>query len=832
MLQNYVTVALRNLAKHKLYSFINIAGLAVALASALLIMLFVRDELSFDKQMPDHERLYRAEATFAPPGRDPLRMGSTMFPLAGVLKSEIAGVEDATRIGQQSSAVKYGDKLFFEEVHPADPNFFQLLRFPLLKGDPATVLARPNTLVISERIAKKYFGDEDPVGKTVTLDEKFPLEVTGVMADVPANSHLDIDILLPIGSDADRYYAHGGADNPGAQSWTSINHNTYFRVAPGTSIAAVEAQFPAMVRRHVDPAAIGLPTGSDAWDLLKISAMPYGRIHFSPNGALAVASRPPGDWATVYGFTMIAALILLIAAINFMNLATARATQRAREVAMRKVVGARRRQLVIQFLGESVLIALCALVLALALVELLLPAFASFVDRPITLSYLGDWDVMLGIVLAAVVTGLLGGLYPALILSGFRPATVLKSNRSGQGGSGGLRAALVIVQFAISIGLGIVASVVYGQTLYARSYDLGLHKENRLILTGIGRDQVTPLLDTMRTQLLAIPGVTGVAGSDIEPFSGNENNTIMRQPEHPDEAILVRQLVVEPEFFDAYGMKIVAGRPLSRERGEDRSPAAKFGDDEPDNLSIVINEAAARRLGYTPAEAIGKVLREDISVGTNEGERLRTRVIVGVVQDAHFDSLRQPVFPTRYIYNPHFLNHYVVATDGRDTPAVVEQVRQVWDRLVPALPARLGFVDQNYDALYAQDALRGQMFGLFSGLAVLIACLGLFGLAAFTAERRTKEIGVRKVFGANVGNIVALLLWQFSKPVLIANLIAWPVAWYYLTGWLDGFAYRIDLSPLYFIAAGLGALVIAWLTVTMHSLRVARAKPVLALRYE
>ena len=479
------------------------------------------------------------------------------------------------------------------------------------------------------------------------------------------------------------------------------------------------------------------------------------------------------------------------------------------------------------------LIALFALALALALVELLLPAFAAFLDRPITLGYLKDWDVSLGVVAAAVVTGLFGGIYPALVLSGFRPATVLKSNRSGQSGSGALRTTLVVVQFAISIGLGVVAAVVYSQTLYARTYDVGLARENRLILTGIGRDQVVAVRDTLRTELLALPGVTGVAGSDNEAFSGNENNTVWRLPQNPDEILLISQMIVEPEFFDTYGIKLLAGRLLSRDRGEDLSTAKEFGGPEADNVSVIINESTVRRLGYaSPEEAIGKTVREDTGPGTAETPQLTSRVIVGVVADAHFDSLRQPILPTRYIYNPNFLNHYTIAIDGKDTARTVKAVEDVWNRLVPALPVRLGFLDQNYDKLYAQDAQRGQMFAIFAGFAVLIACLGLFGLAAFTAERRTKEIGVRKVFGANVGNIVTLLLWQFSKPVLIANLIAWPVAWYYLTGWLDGFAYRIELNPLYFVAAGLGALLIAWLTVTLHSVRVARAKPVLALRYE
>ena len=833
MFQNYVVVALRNLAKHRLYSFINIAGLAVALASAILIMLFVRDELSWDKWIPGQNNLYRAEGVVYPPGRDPITASSSMYPLADVLKNEISGVVETTRLTQQNSAVKYGDKSFFEPINPVGANFFQVIQIPLLKGDPATVLARPDTAVITQSIAKKYFGDEDPTGKVFIFDTGATVEVTGLIADLPHNTHLDSKIFIPLGSKADRAYGPDGPNNPGANNWLSFNYYTYFRIAPGVAIDSVVAQFPDMVRKYVRPEPLGLPAGSDTAELLKLNAVAFDELHFSTS-QLTFGDVPAGDWGTIYGFTIIAALILLIACINFMNLATARATQRAREVAMRKVVGASRRQLIVQFLGESVMIAIFSLIVALALVELLLPVYSTFVDRPIALSYLRDWDVALGALAMAVITGLLGGIYPALVLSGFRPATVLKSNRSGQSGSGNLRAALVILQFSISIGLGITAAVVYGQTLYARSFDVGLKRDNMLILTGIGRDQVEPVRETLRNELKANPDVISVVASQSVPFDTNENNTLWMVSDNPADNIIIRQMDVEPEFFEAYGIKLIAGRFLSKDRGEDRRDVdvEDFNAPEPENLSVLINEAAVRRLGFkTPQEAIGKTVRESVGPGS-ESETTAVRVIVGVVADAHFDSLRQPILPTRYVYTPDGVNHFTVSIKGENIQATTEFVRQTWARLVPDLPIRLAFLDDSYQALYAQDAKRGEMFGLFTVIAIVVACLGLFGLASFTAERRTKEIGIRKVFGARVRDIVGLLLWQFSKPVLIANLIAWPVAWYYLHDWLKGFAYRIDLGPGYFLAAGLGALVIAWGTVALHSMRVARSKPVNALRYE
>lgn len=835
MLQNYLTVALRNIGKHKLYSFINIAGLAVALACAILIMLFVRDELSYDRATPSAENIYRGEVSFYPPGRDPLDLGSSMYPLASALREEVSGVVETLRISGQNSAVKYEDKSFFEPIMVAEPNFFTMTGYKLLKGDPATILARPDTMVVTETFAKKYFGNDDPIGKVLTLDAEKAVEIVGVMADLPHNVHLKVNAVLPLGSKADRVYGVDPQSHAQHESWTNANFYTYARLAPGTDIAAVERQLPDMIRRHVKGSDLGFAPDADMSQLIRLRLRPYTELHFANTGGIGPNfTTTPGDKTAVYGFTLIAALIIVIAAINFMNLATARATQRAREVGMRKVVGAKRRQLVIQFLGESVLISLFALALSLALVELLLPSFGRFVDRPISLSYLADWDVTTGALVLAILTGLLGGIYPALVLSGFRPAVVLKSNKSGQSGSGMLRATLVVMQFAISIALGITAAVVYGQTIYAQSFDVGFTRDNMLVLTGIGRDQVEPVRETIRNELLALPAVKGVAGASDTAFGGNENNTVVRTPENPTEVILLRQLTTEPEFFDTYGIKLLAGRGFSRDRGEDvdttEGPVSA-----PDGLSIIINEAAVKRLGYSsPQEAIGKVLREDgIAQNPAEAGKQYTRVIIGVVPDFHFDGLRSAIQPTRYVYAVNALNHFTIAVrGGSDVRGTMDAVRDIWARHVPDLPIRLAFLDESYQKLYEQDEKRGQMFALFTLFAILIACLGLFGLASFTAERRTKEIGVRKVFGARVRDIVGLLLWQFSKPVLIANLIAWPLAWYYLSDWLSGFAYRIELNPLYFAGAGLAALLIAWATVTMHSVRVARSKPVHALRYE
>jgi putative ABC transport system permease protein len=822
MFRNYMTVALRNIARHRLYSFINIAGLAVGLASAILILLLVRDEVSYDRWIPGSENLYRAGVTFSVPGRENISIAPAMFPLAPGMKADIPQVQDATRIGTQQSAVRYGDKNFFEEVQIADSNFFQVVQLPLVKGNPAQVLQHPNSAVISESVARKYFGDADPIGKVVQLDAGPTVQITGVMRDLPTNTHLKVDFVIPILSKA----ARNAPDEMKRPRWTSANWYTYVRVTPGTDPKVLLNGIAGLFRKNVNPKEFGL--SQDISELLKPVVIPFNNIHLGSN--VQAEMKPNSDWTTVYGFAAIAGLILLIACINFMNLATARAMQRSREVSLRKVVGAERRQLIVQFLGESVLLSVLALVLALAFVEIVLPYFGQYLDRDIALNYLGDWDVSLGVLALAVLAGILGGLYPAFIISGFRPALVLKANRSGQSGSGTLRSALVVMQFAISIGLGIATSVVYGQTIYARNLELGFARDNTLILTGIGRDQVAPTRESMRAELVSNPDIAAVTGSNEEPFGGNENNDLITSPASPGDAILIRQHGVEPDYFTAYNVPLVAGRYLDRNRGEDQIPVKENDEIAPDNRSIIINASAVKRLGFkSPQDAVGQVVRS----GTGPDGRIKvSRTIVGVVADANFDSLRSPVLPTVYTWNPHGLNHYNIRVRPGRMAEAKAFVERTWNKFVPSLPVRLAFLDENYEEQFAADEKRGQMFAAFSAIAIFIACLGLFGLASYTAERRTKEIGIRKVFGASVTDVVKMLVWQFSIPILIANLIAWPVAYYYLNGWLEKFAYRIDLSPFFFVGAALVALLIGWATVSVQAVRAARSRPVNALRYE
>jgi putative ABC transport system permease protein len=496
---------------------------------------------------------------------------------------------------------------------------------------------------------------------------------------------------------------------------------------------------------------------------------------------------------------------------------------RAREISLRKCVGATRGQLIVQFLGESVLLALLALVVALALVEVLLPSYSSFLQVPLALHYLKDWPLILAIVSIAILAGLVGGLYPALVLSGFRPAAVLRANQSGNPGSGALRTTLVVLQFAVSIGLGIAAVVVFQQIDFVRHLDLGFRRDN-IVITSSNR--LSPQgMKAFADALARGPGITGVTRSTMIAFTGAENVLVVQKPGDP-QIFTPTHYAVTPDYFQIYGIKIIAGRNFSEDRGEDVFTYTG-GLSAPDQArneghNVMVNAKLAHILGYEPAAILGQ---------TFIFGKARMKVI-GVTADTLTEGARIPAAPMVYVYTPDYAQNFSIRIQAGRTAEAMAYIERISHAFLPNVPMSRSFLDDSFEGLYSADKKQGQMFAVFVTIAIVIACMGLFGLAAFTAGRRTKEIGIRKVFGARIRDVVWLLLWQFSIPVLIANLIAWPIAWYYLHDWLQGFSYRIPLSPLYFLGAGLVALLIAWATVFSHARRVAAANPIHALRYE
>ena len=823
MFRNYFITAARNIVRHKLYSFINIAGLAMGLACAIFVILFIRDETSYDKWVPDSARLYRLELTAHVPGRPELDVAMVPFPVPAAMQEGIPEVTAATRMARDAITITVGNRQFFEAVEVVDPNFLQVIQLPLVSGDPATVLAQPESLVLSEDTARKFFGDMNPLGQTVTVarpncDESdtacrggtVALKVTGVLRNLPTNSQLVADVLMPNTSVADP------KSQRSKQDWLSADYYSYVILAPGAGPQAVIAKLAPILDRATGAALRSLQVNVQGSQLFQIHLTPFAEVHLASAG-YAKNMKPAGSWITLYGIATVGLLILLMACFNFMNLAIARSMLRAREISLRKCVGARRRQLMIQFLGESVLMALCSLALALAIVEMLLPAYDGFLERPIGFHYFSDWPLSLIILGIAIAAGLISGVYPALTLSSFRPATVLRANTAGQPGSGRLRTVLVVLQFAVSIGLGIAAIVMFRQISFARDLNLGFQQSNIVVLSA--GDLTASSRESLRQILRSHPGILATALSRAVPFANDMSLGSAQIPGQPD-SIIVNNTIIGPDFPQLYDVPLVAGRLFSESRGED----ALSNTDSPANAghSILVNAAAAARFGYTPQEAIGRTIlfnRDHVN-------------IVGVLGDVKFEGAREPVKPTVYYSGKYGTNLLSVRLSGQDIPGTLNFIDKTWRTFAPATSSQRYFLSDRFVALYQSDERQGAMFGVSVGIAILIACLGLFGIAAFTAARRTKEIGIRKVFGARASDVVRLLLWQFSIPVLIANALAWPVAYYYLHHWLENYAYRITLNPLYFLAAGLAALAIAWATIIAHAVRIARASPILSLRYE
>jgi putative ABC transport system permease protein len=826
MFRNTLMTALRNLVRHKLYSFINIAGLTVGLTCAIFVILFVRDQLSYDRWIAGTENIYRLEYKISIPGRPEMQTAMISFPAAQAMLDNIPDVQARTRLMRRTMTILIGSRQFPERVVFADPNFLQVIRLPLAAGDPGSVLANPDSAVLSQTAARRYFGSASPLGKTIAvsgqkcdamkqsceLKQQF-LVVTGILRDLPHNSQFQADVIVPNNSGA------SPLDQEARENWLWANGWSYVRLAPTADPNAVTAKFKAVIDRAVNPVK-QMNVRARGSDVLATYLVPLVDAHLSTDRFHGMT--PPGSWALVYGFSAIGALILLIACFNFTNLATARAMMRAREIGLRKVVGAQRRQLIIQFLGEALVTATIALVFALALTEMLMPLFDRVLGLPIKIDYFRDWRLMLLVAGLGATAGLLSGIYPALVLSGVRPVATLRATGSGPAGSGRLRLLLVVLQFAVSIGLGIAAAVIFAQISFSRNVDLGFRKAAVVVMNITGIPPGTA--DSLARALRAGPDIAAVAISDDIPFSGGHNHITVATPgsASTENVVLVP---ASPDYPKLYGIPLLAGRLLSEQRGADEILPAPAGAGLDQPVNVLINASAARRLGYSPQGALGKIL----SVSTFR----RKFTIVGVIADSKQDGPKSAVEGTLYMYRRAgpVEDLSIRIRDGHTQDALAF-IDRTWRAFAPSVAIQRHFLDEDFNKQFQADERQGTLFGVFVGIAIFIACLGLFGLAAFSTERRTREIGLRKTFGARAGDIVWMLLWQFSIPVLIANAIAWPVAWYYLHDWLQGFAYRIPLSPLYFLSAGGVALASAWATVFVHALRVARANPIHALRYE
>ena len=829
MWRNYLTVGFRALIRSRTYAFINIFGLALGLAACVLLLIYVRYETAYDRWLPDAERVFQVQSiSTGEEGGEPVPQQAAHGIIADSLAQEFPEIEAIARIEGFNPVFLRDGQPSFGEMHLTEENFFRIVGLPFIRGNPETALRGMDSLVLSRSEAINRFGGIDILGQTITIvrrGEQTSLRVTGVFEDIPRNSHMNFRMIGRIG-DAEKESC----------GWGCINGFVYLKLRPGADAASINSRLQAWERRHIPTRTVGNQVTSEGvqfdWRLVNVRD-----VHLS--GAEGELERPGNDRRTLVTFAIVALLILAMAAINFVNLATARAGQRAREVALRKVLGARRKQLVAQFLGESLLITAVALLAALAIAELVLPWLAAFLNASLEISYLGTDGILLPLLGLLLVVGLAGGLYPAFYLSRFQPAAVLKANQSAgePQGTGRLRSLLVIAQFAVSIGLIICTLVVYAQTRFAQTTDLGFERDGLIQIANMNRAEVVPMTETLIRELGRVEGVERVAGSSITVATGNVTNTEVQVPGR-DAPVVIGNYSVHPEFFQVMGTNLLAGRTLSPAHANDRLwiPIEPDADTEAAmrnlaarGVNIVVNRLAAEQLGFAePRAALGRTIRLDVF--PDEIGRLPA-TIVGVVENSRFRSARESVEPSMF-YDRGIYRALVVRYRSSNPEAVRQGLRATWGRLLPTVPFDGEFADDQLAELYATDAARGRTFAGFALLAVVIACLGLFGLAAFTADRRTKEIGIRKVFGARSRDIVRLLAWQFAKPVIIANLIAWPVAWWVMRDWLNSFDVRVDLGPGPFLLAGLLAFVIAIGTIAGHALRVARTNPIHALRYE
>ncbi len=800
MFRNYLKTAFRNLWRHRVFSGINLLGLAVGMASYLLISRYVAFEQSYDAFNVKADRIYRIDCD-TKTETEVLPTGLTAGPTGPAIKANFPEVEQQARIHFRSFLVQNGERRFQENnVIGADSTLFDIFTFPFIKGDPATALKYPFDCVLSESGAKKYFGSGDPIGQSLRFDGKYTVRVTGVIKDIPANAQFHGDIFLSMST-------LGRFDPRYDASWGNFGWFTYLLLRPGADAVRLQAALKPFVNKETEDITKSIGMSYTLW------LQPLRDVHLGPTLNMYGIGEPTASKSNVTIFSIVAIFILVIACINFVNLTTARAAERAREVGIRKAIGAVRSQLTLQFLGESILLCLFAFVLAVGLSNVLHPVFTGLLDKSIPLNDRNGEYILESYSAFLWVSAYSRGSIPPLVLSAFDPIAVLKGRFASTGKGLLMRRALVVFQFTISTVLIIGIIVVYSQLRYMQSQDLGFKKDQTVAISFYGDSAVQAKQELIRRELAALPGVKGVTFSSNEPGTDPDNWYLqVANPSGKMQGINLNFYVVDFDYFPRYGIQLAAGRTFSRDYSTDSTKA------------IVINEAAARSLGYTdPAKALGKKYNMWGVDGT----------IVGVAKDFHYRGLQEAIQPIGFrVMNPGFYSIISVGIDGVHIAATLAALEQRWKELAPQRPFQYSFVDQDFAKLYASEDRFQRVFLYFGLLAIFISCLGLLGLAAYSTIQRTKEIGIRKVLGANVTTIVRLLSREFLRLVIIALLIASPIAWLAMHSWLEGFAYRTIIAWWVFPLAASAAILTTFLTVGFHSIKAAVANPVKSLRSE
>ena len=819
MLKNYLLIAVRSLAKHRFFSLINVIGLATGIAACLVIVLFIQNELSYDRHYENADRIYRVNGEIKFGGAH-YRLAVASAPFADAVVHTFPEVESAVRFRARGSyLVKRAeglDNIKENDVIWTDSTFFTVFPIPVLQGDASRALTEPNSIAISKKLADKYFPDGNILGQSMILDNRFNMKVTAVFEDMPIAGHFHFDILI----------AMAGLNEAQQTNFLSNNFNTYLLLKPGTDAKALEQKFPAFIEERMGPqasASIGgeftMEKFKAAGNIWEYTLMPLTDIHLHSD--LTAELGPNGDITYVYLFSAVAIFILSIACINFMNLSTARSANRAKEVGVRKVMGSLRSHLVRQFLLESILLSLCSFLFAIVLAWVFLPVFNSISQKNLTLPFT---EPLFYLVLggASVFIGILAGLYPSFFLSAFKPVNVLKGNVSLGMRSGWIRSSLVVFQFVISIFLVIATFTVNRQLNYIQNKKIGFEKDQVLVVNdayALGESIQSFKDDVVRNNFIKSGSISAYL-----PVSGGwrSDNTYWPEGSAPtqDNMVGMQTWSVDYDYVKTMGMKIIEGRDFSAEFLSDSS-------------AIVINQSALKFFNYEK-DPIGKKIstfNSNNPDGSPDRNSLKAWTIIGVVEDFHFESLKENITPLALFLEKN--NGTVIfrfeASNSQDVIAAVENS---WKKLAPGQPFQYSFLDEDFGRMYSSEQRLGKTFAVFASLAIIIACLGLFALTSFTAEQRTKEIGIRKVLGASVSSIVVLLSKEFGKLIVIAFVLAAPLAWYAINWWLKSYTYKVEIGILVYALAGVFAFLIAWLTMSYQSIRAARNNPVKSLRSE
>ncbi len=801
MFKNYLKIAIRNIIKYKGYTFINITGLAVGMACCIFILAYIIDEISFDRFHEKADNIYRVTTKGIISGRT-IEVATIPAPMAKAMVNDFPEVLDAVRFRSFGNViVSYKDKQYFEsEFLYTDNSIFDIFSFNLILGDPETALKTPYTVVITQEIAHKYFGNENPVGKIIRLDNSEDFSITGVIDKVPLNSSLNFGMLASF----ETLYK----SRPDDMGWVGWNYQTYILLKDGIDYRSFDNKFKSFNDKYIG--AIMKQIGGEVYNYLQ----PLTSIHLHSNMEFELDTN--SDIKYVYAFAAIAIFILLIACINFMNLSTARSANRAKEVGLRKVVGANRSMLINQFLGESVILAFLSLVFAIGLVASTKTYFNNLVGREIPINILSDPLIIGGSLIIIIFVGLIAGSYPAFFLSRFKPSSVLKGDLNKGARSSRFRSVMVVFQFAISIALIIGTTIVSNQLDFMRNTRLGFNRNQQLVIK-ITDDEVEDKLKIIKSTMLKIKGVESVSGSGMVPGEGSFSTNVYYPEGFPtDQSVLMQNFEIDENFLDTYNVELSAGRGFLPDISTDKEN------------SLLINETAAKKLNWD--NPVGKTIY--VFTSNQDMSERKPMTVIGVIKDIHHRSLHHVVEPTIIDYSPDSADRITLKLKTQHISETMASIEEQWKKIAPSHPFDYFFLDDYYNSLYRSEEQLSEIFSVFTMFAIIIGCLGLFGLVSFAAEQRTKEIGIRKALGSSVTSIMMILCKEFFILVIIANIFAWPFAYFMMKKWLESFPYQTDLQLFTFFVAGLTALFIAILTVSYRSLKAALTNPVESLRYE